>query len=347
MKAVRKWCMRAMALVCAGAWVGIGIAWGQPFENCIQSIENATVVIPASVEATVGEGVSLEEGDEIALYTSDGTCAGRGTWSGENLSIAAAGASDPQPDGFEPQEPLAFRVWDASTDQVYVGEAIYAACDGSDPLCRDDGLYAHGVIFSVAELHAATPLPVELVALEATVVNRDIVLTWATASETENAGFEVQHQGPEVADGTWWRVAFVEGHGTTSDVQNYSYRLTGLRPGTHRFRLKQIDFDGTVEFSQAVEAIVELEGAYDLVAPYPNPFRQHATLALTVAEEQRVDIVAYNQLGQRVATLHSGPLRPNASYTFRLDGDRLTSGTYFIRVQGERFSTTRRATLVR
>lgn len=341
----KRW-TQTLAFAGIGLLASTGLVRGQHFGDCIQHVENATVIVPASVQASVGDA-TLEEGDEIALFTDDGTCAGYGTWDGDNLSIAAAGAGDPEPSGFDAGEPLNYRVWDASGEQVYVGEATYASCDDENPLCRDDGTYEHNVLFRLAALQADAPLPVELVALEATVDGEATVLKWTTASETDNAGFEVQHQGPEVTDDTWRRVGFVEGQGTTSTPQTYSYRLKDLYPGTHRFRLKQVDLDGTTEFTEVVEADIELAGTYDIVAPYPNPFRQRATFALTVAEEQRVEVVAYNQLGQRVATLHSGSLRPNTTHTFRLDGSRLSSGTYFVRVQGEAFSATRRATLVR
>lgn len=105
--------------------------------------------------------------------------------------------------------------------------------------------------------------------------------------------------------------------------------------------------EGASEYSGVIEAVVAVTGTHDVVSPYPNPFRQRATFAVTVAEAQRVDITAYNQLGQRVAHLHDGRLKPNRPHMFRLDGSRLSSGLYFIRIQGEQFSATQRAILVR
>lgn len=332
-------------------------ALGQAFEDCVQNINNATVIVPASIQASV-DGDSLEAGDAIAVYTDEGTCAGQGVWNGDNLSISAAGADSQQPEGFAADERLRFHVWDASTGTAYEADVAYATCDGANPLCKDDGAYESNRLFSLRTLDAAPAadaIPVELAGFEVTVnegatpsAHRpEAVLRWETASESNNAGFEVQHRVPDAGPDAWERVAFVEGQGTTQETHRYTHRVDDLLPGTHTFRLKQVDLDGESTYTEAVEAVVTLSGAFDLVAPYPNPFRQQARFVLTVAEAQRVNIAAFNQLGQRVATLHSGTLPPNTQHTFQLDADRLASGLYFIQIQGEEFSVTERAVLVR
>ena len=322
------------------------VAWGQAFDNCLQNINNATVIVPTSAQATVA-GDPLEAGDEIAVFTSDGTCAGQGAWDGESLSISAAGEDSQTQRGFTSGEPLSFRVWDASTQASYDMEVVYEPCDASDPLCKDEGVYENDVVYTLDRIETAAPLPVELATFTATVDGTGVLLQWETASETNNAGFEVQRQGPDDATGAWTRVDFVEGQGTTTESHRYTHRLQNLALGTHRFRLKQVDLDGSAQFSAAVEAVVEMTGAFEVVAPHPNPFRRRASFSLTVGTSQVVDIAAYNQLGQRVATLHDGTLAPNARHTFQLDGGQLPSGIYFIQIRGEEFSTTQRATLVR
>jgi len=336
----------ALFIFCFGLFSLPHTAWTQAFDGCVRNIDNATVVVPASVEGIVADE-AMEDGDEIAVFTSDSTCAGRGIWSGESLSIAVAGAGSQNPEGFASDEPLQFRVWDASSGTIYTSEVTYTPCDGSTPICMDEGLYKNNMLYSLSEIRSKSALPVELAAFQATVSGSGATLRWETASETNNAGFEIQHQAPQAGDGEWTRASFVEGHGTTSDDQQYAHRINDLRPGTHQFRLKQIDLDGNFEYSATVEAVVELQGPFELVAPYPNPFRQRATFTLMVAEAQQVDITAYNQLGQRVATLHRGTLEPDAEHTFRLAARRLSSGLYFIQIHGETFSTTERAVLVR
>jgi hypothetical protein len=188
-------------------------------------------------------------------------------------------------------------------------------------------------------------LPVELAGpVEAAVDGRDVVLRWSTASETNNAGFDVERR---VDDADWGQVAFVEGAGTTTEPQRYSYRVRDLSPGSHTFRLKQIDVDGAFEYSPEVEVVMSIAEAYQLSAVYPNPSTSPAQFTLTVREPQDVRIEVYNVIGQRVATLHDGPLEAATAHRFALDGRTLTSGTYLVRATGETFTATRRATLVR
>ena len=194
------------------------------------------------------------------------------------------------------------------------------------------GLYGH---------EASTPLPVELATFEAAADGRDVALTWTTASETNNAGFEVQR-----FDDGWRTLAFVEGRGAAAEAHTYGYRVTGLDPGTHRFRLKQIDFDGTFAFSPEVEVRVALPDAFFLAA-YPNPFNPETTLRLAAPETQRVRVAVYDLLGRRVALLHEGRLAGGETHTFRFDGGGLPSGLYVIRVDGEHFRAARTVTLVK
>ena len=328
--------------------VALQPAHGQDhFTGCLATTNNATIFIPDDVTSAVGGDGPLEMGDEVALFTDDGVCAGAAIWQDQSLVIAAAGTNAHEITGFDTGEPLTFRVWDASLSTEYEAEVLYETCDGSNPLCQDDGLYEDNVLFNLSEVETVVALPVELTTFDATTDGSSMMLRWETASEVDNTGFEVQHRAPDAVPDAWANAGFVEGNGNTTESKQYSYRLDDLAPGTHTFRLKQMDRDGSFDYSESVEIDVQMATAFELEAPYPNPFRQQATLALRVAESQHVDIVAYNQLGQHVVTLHGGDLEPNTKHLFRLAGQRLASGMYFIRIQGEAFNATERITLVR
>ncbi|MFQ5570350.1 MAG: T9SS type A sorting domain-containing protein [Rhodothermales bacterium] len=185
---------------------------------------------------------------------------------------------------------------------------------------------------------AFNPLPVELVSFDAVADRTDILLNWETASETNNAGFEVQMA---VADTVFEALTFVEGAGTTLDPQMYSYRVADMEPGAHVFRLKQIDFDGTFEYSPLVEIIIELPEVYALSAAYPNPFNPQTQFTLSVAREQAVRVEVYDVMGRRIATLFDGVLRANQAHPFAFDASSLPSGLYFYRAIGETFTETR------
>jgi hypothetical protein len=193
-----------------------------------------------------------------------------------------------------------------------------------------------------------TVLPVELTRFEARLDGQSVMLSWETASETNNAGFAVLHTtNPKGEADQWLEALFVEGHGTTTEAQSYHYRLEGLNPGTHRFRLKQIDYDGTFAYSPEVEVTVELAEAYRLSAAYPNPFNPQASFTLAVRRAQKVRVAVYNLLGQRVAVLHEGVLPANETHRFVFEAGRLASGLYMIRAEGKQFAATRQVMLAK
>ena len=187
-------------------------------------------------------------------------------------------------------------------------------------------------------------IPVELTAFDAAVSGEDVTLRWATASETNNSGFEVQMRR---AGDAYEPVAFVPGHGTTTEAQTYTHTLAGLAPGAYTFRLKQVDFDGTTAYSPEVEATVGVPGAYALSAAYPNPFNPTAQFSLSVARTQRVRVALYDALGREVRVLFDGPVEGGEARTFTIEGDGLPSGLYVYRVVGERFSDAGRVTLLK
>jgi hypothetical protein len=111
------------------------------------------------VAASLGpEGKGLEKGDEIAVYTKDGQCAGAGSWEGENLAIAVAGTNSQEPVGYEAAQPLQFQVWDASAEVRYIATVTYAACNNGSLRCRGDGNYANDAFYTLASLSTDTAL---------------------------------------------------------------------------------------------------------------------------------------------------------------------------------------------
>ncbi|WP_176521580.1 T9SS type A sorting domain-containing protein [Longimonas halophila] len=187
------------------------------------------------------------------------------------------------------------------------------------------------------------PLPVELASFTAALDGTTAQLQWETLSETNNAGFEVQHAAPE---GDFEAHGFVEGYGTTDTPQQYTFRVDDLAPGTHRFRLKQTDFDGTSTLTEAQTIEVALS-QLAMLETTPNPMRGAGTIQFAVQEAEPVTVSVYNVLGQRVETLYDGTPTPDQVHTVSLDTSTLSSGTYFVRIEGATMQKTRRVAVVR
>ncbi len=187
------------------------------------------------------------------------------------------------------------------------------------------------------------PLPVELTAFDGYATQNGIVLEWATATETNNAGFAVEH----LTNGVFREVGFVEGAGTTVEPKQYSFRVDKPGVGTQVFRLKQVDFDGTFEYSQRVEVDLAVPNGYELSSVYPNPFNPTTTFNLVVAREQNVAVSVYDMQGRKIQTLYSGALTANDQHRFSFEAGTLPSGLYVIRVAGESFNDARKVMLLK
>ncbi len=219
-----------------------------------------------------------------------------------------------------------------------------ACADPSQIICDDTSNNTATYVYN-----PTASLPVELVAFGAQQDGGAVRLHWETASETNNAGFEVQQRsGTATGGNTAWDVrGFVAGAGTTLEAQDYSYLLEGVAPGRHTFRLKQVDFDGAFTYSPEIEVAVEVPGTHALSPVYPNPFNPEAGFTLALAQAQTVRVAVYDALGREVRLLHEGAMEADYAYRFRLAGSGLPSGLYLVRAIGEHFAATQRALLLK
>lgn len=189
-------------------------------------------------------------------------------------------------------------------------------------------------------------LPVELASIEGTQTGSEAVeLTWTTASEKNNAGFEVQRRNVQSADaettsgsGTWEKVGFVESKadgGTTNEANTYRFTAEELEVGTHQFRLKQQDLDGTTNLHDPVTVELRMQEAVRLDVPAPNPVQNQAALSFAVREEAEAILTLYNVLGQEVRTVYKGTPAPGEAQKTHLDASSLSSGMYMLRLEAD------------
>jgi hypothetical protein len=346
-----------ISLLFALLFVSIGLsapppALGQSFNyaaDCAENVDNATIHASASDSLALPDGRPIEPGDTLAVYTADMTCAGYGVWTESGVTFAAAGPdSTTSSDGYASSEQLKFEVFDVSEETAtdLDSSVTYASCAGSAlSLCRDDGAYADGTVHQVRGIGSGGALPVELAAFTASLDGATAVLTWKTSSEMNNAGFAVQHQRPEASG--YSRLGFVEGAGTTNKPQSYRYRAKALPSGVHRFRLRQVDVDGSATLSDPVSVEVRVERTLALRAAGPNPVRQATQLAFTVKRGGPATMTLYNVLGQRVKRLYDRKATPGNRYSVEVRADDLTSGTYFARLRTATGTRTQRIVVVR
>jgi hypothetical protein len=216
--------------------------------------------------------------------------------------------------------------------------------DGETDSDGNPGAFATWDSYSGGPYHfSGGTLPVELASFEAFRDGQHATLHWTTASETNNSGFRVQHA---VGDRSFTKAGWVDGAGTTTEEQTYSYSVENLSAGTHRFRLKQVDLDGTTHVSEVTTLNVEPEGAVSVQAT-PHPVRHASQIRVTAEESGPVSVALYDVLGRRVETLHEGRVTARQTEQFTVNASTLATGTYFLRVTGDSFTKTKRLTVAR
>ncbi|MCZ7614155.1 MAG: T9SS type A sorting domain-containing protein [Ignavibacteriaceae bacterium] len=178
----------------------------------------------------------------------------------------------------------------------------------------------------------------------------DITLTWITATEINNQGFEIYRNGN--------KIAFVEGKGTTTETQNYSFTDKNLESGIYNYRLNQIDFDGTQEVVGELTVYLTLPEEFSLEQNFPNPFNPSTVIGYQLPVTGFVSLKIYDVLGNEVATLVNEE-KPAGSYEVEFnshsDGGQnlpagrpgLSSGIYLYKLQVGNFIETKKMLLLK
>ncbi len=178
-------------------------------------------------------------------------------------------------------------------------------------------------------------VPVELTSFTASLNESGVLLKWATASETNNMGFEILRSS-QTDINNWESIGFVEGKGTTSELMNYEFYndLSEFNsPVTLKYKLKQIDFSGAFAYSDIVEVDFNPE-TFFLAQNYPNPFNPTTNIRFSVAKDGFVSLKVFNALGKEVKTLINKNL-VTGRYDIIFDASELTSGVYIYQLNAD------------
>lgn len=191
--------------------------------------------------------------------------------------------------------------------------------------------------------------PVELTSFTADINNNGVLLKWITATELNNQGFEIERNSNM---SNWEKIGYVPGFGTTSEPKSYSFLDENVTTGSYVYRLKQIDFDGTVNYSSEVVANIEaVPSDFELFQNYPNPFNPTTTIQFKVPETSDVSIVIYDMLGQVVKTLFTENVQAG-KYSVDWNGTnnaglKMSSGSYIYRMTTGNFIETKEMILLK
>jgi hypothetical protein len=186
-------------------------------------------------------------------------------------------------------------------------------------------------------------IPVELTSFTATIINNDVILNWTTVTEVNNQGFEVQRRTRE---SEFENIGFVPGFGTTTEPKSYNFTDSEVSSGKYSYKLKQIDFDGSFEYSDEVEIEAFMPWEFSFEQNYPNPFNPSTKISWQVPVGGWQTLKIYDVLGNEVATLVD-EYKPAGKYEVEWNASELPSGVYFYQLKAEEYVNTKKMMLIK
>ena len=182
------------------------------------------------------------------------------------------------------------------------------------------------------------PVPVELVSFNARISGTKVILNWLTATEVNNYGFEVERavvsSNSEIQSPEFEKIGFVSGCGNTNSPKDYSFIDEGINYGNFAYRLKQIDTDGTYEYSEEIEIDAgEIPNDFVLEQNYPNPFNPSTTIRFAINESVPTSLKIYDVLGNEVEELFNKQTETGKVDNLEFNAVNLPSGVYFYKLE--------------
>jgi subtilisin family serine protease len=208
-----------------------------------------------------------------------------------------------------------------------------------------DREYGWGIIDALSAIDF--PTPVELVSFNADIVGKNVQLNWITATETKSYGFSIE-RGRDRS--SFSEIGFVDAAGSSTSIKNYKFIDENITSGKYYYRLKQIDLDGTFEYSPEVEVNINIPGEFNLSQNYPNPFNPTTKVKYSVPFSSSIKLILYDVLGNKVGQILDGAVDAGVYEATISANDfsfSLSSGIYFLKLETENFQKSIKITLTK
>jgi hypothetical protein len=186
-----------------------------------------------------------------------------------------------------------------------------------------------------------TAAPVDFLDFYAVAQNNDVELFWTTANEVNNDGFYIERRSE--TQSVFESIAFVKAAEDQAAINEYIYKDNGLPGGKYYYRLRQVDYDGTADYSTtiSVDVFTDKIGSLEIM---PNPVSQTLNIEFSPAEDERlISIKIYSKIGQLLKDI---PIAENTSLRHSIDVQKLLSGSYIMHLESSQKSYIKRFTKI-
>ena len=197
--------------------------------------------------------------------------------------------------------------------------------------------------------------PVELQNFRANIQNDNVMLNWSTATEINNYGFDIQRwsvlsssdceedeNGLRIENEDWKSIGFVKGAGNSNSTKIYSFNdVSANLSGKYYYRLKQVDTDGSFEYSEEIMIELDKTGSYQLEQNFPNPFNPTTIITYQIPRKSRVVLKIFDVLGRDIRTLVN-EVKDAGRHKVEFNASDLSSGRYFYQINAGNYTSVKK-----
>lgn len=313
------------------------------FDSTSYALLSDSNALPTPTVLTVGAYLANAEMYEGSLIGFVGLNKASGTWP---TTVANASLKL-----YQGTDTVAFYMYKntdfhSNPEPVWPVDLIGVGSQYSNAVPPSTGYQLYGR--SYADVLPLGSLPVEFTTFTANVLKNSVVLNWSTATEKNNSGFEVERSNGNA----FVTIGFIQGNGTSTQAHSYSFVDNTIQNGkSYSYRLKQIDFDGTIAYSKTVNVNSLAPASYSLSQNYPNPFNPSTSISFNLPVKSQVSVKLFDVLGREVMTVVNDQLT-SGQYTFSVKMDKMSSGIYFYTLEakgenGTSFASTKKMILMK
>ena len=233
---------------------------------------------------------------------------------------------------------------DPSDGQTFYVFNEYAMTRGTGS--TDNGRWA--TLFGV---FPTSELPVELTNFSSVVNNGIVNLSWQTATETNNYGFDVERKVVSDQQSVFEKIGFVSGAGNSNAPKDYSFTDQPTGGTKFSYRLKQIDNDGNYKYYDAINVTLSENQTAELMQNSPNPFNPSTAIKFYISKISNVSIKIYDMLGKEVTTLVDRQTDAGYHIVYWNGNDKygsdVSSGVYLYKLTAGSFTQTKKMLMLK
>ena len=187
-------------------------------------------------------------------------------------------------------------------------------------------------------------LPVEWLHVRASNRGDHNLVEWATATEINSDYFEVERR---VGDEPSFRfIGKVTAAGMSTDTREYEYKDGDIaQAGVYYYRIKQVDIDGRIDYSDIVSVTIDDE--VTTMRLYPNPTINATMIKMLGSAAAEAKVSVYSKDGKLIRSGLELEEISSGNYELRLDVSNFLPGVYTIQIETTQDTWTEKLIVIR